>query len=200
MVAADRLCAAAPVSDSVRTTGDFSEVRPGSGKDFVSALVLAALAAFALIEALRFDSPEGWTTAPGLLPFAVGCLLLAMSASLAVGAWRAGAARGLGAACRSMRARGLQDLELRRTIVVALAMCVYVLLVGLVDFDWRLPTPLFDLHFSSYELVSVAVVTFLLAGFWTGSWLQCGLIGFFGVESVAWIFRYGFAIVMPAAF
>jgi len=188
------------VSDSPRTSGESSEYRPGSGRDFVSALVIAALAAFALFAALRFDSPERWTTAPGLLPFAVGCLLLAMSASLAIGAWRAGAARELGAVRRSMSARGLQDLELRRTIVVALAICVYVLLVGFLDFDLRLPTPLFELQFSSYELVSVAVVTFLFASFWSGSWLQCGLIAFLGVEVVAWIFRYGFAIVMPAAF
>lgn len=188
------------MSEAGQKSSSSRELRRGSGRDFISALAIAAIAVLALIGAAGFDSPERWTTAPGLLPIVVGCLLLAMSLVLALSAWRGGAVRELSAWLRGLSQRGSIGIEARRTFVVALAISVYVVLVGLVNFEWRLPTPLFEFAFSSYELVSMAVVTCLFGMFWTGGWLRSVLIAVVGTEFIAWVFRHGFAIPMPAAF
>jgi Tripartite tricarboxylate transporter TctB family len=57
------------------------------------AVGLVALSAFFTISGLQLPDPEGWQTAPGMLPVLLGSSLFIMSAILLVKAIRAGALR-----------------------------------------------------------------------------------------------------------
>ena len=75
-----------------------------------------------------------------------------------------------------------------------------MLLVAFINFELRLPTPLFVLQISSYEVISVIMVTWVLRIFWGASLLRCFLPTLITVEALAFVFRYGFGILMPETF
>lgn len=176
--------------------------RSTPNKDLASAVVVAVVAVLTLVFSIRLDVPGSFYTAPGLLPFITGFTLLLMALTLGVRAIRAGAKMSvaglLGISSKMIRGF-LSAKNWRRPILTALVV-TYVLLVAFINFELRLPTPLFVLQISSYEVISVIMVTWVLRIFWGASLLRCFLTTLITVEALAFVFRYGFGILMPETF
>jgi hypothetical protein len=68
-----------------------------------------------------------------------------------------------------------------------------------VTFDLRFPTPLFAIHFSSYEAVSIPVLTAVLNIFWREPPWRCLVVASIFVIALASVFRYGFHLLLPGA-
>jgi hypothetical protein len=176
--------------------------RSTPNKDLASAVVVAVVAVLTLVFSFRLDVPGSFYTAPGLLPFITGFTLLLMALTLGVRAIRAGAKMSVAGllGIPSKMIRGfLSAKNWRRPILTALVV-TYVLLVAFINFELRLPTPLFVLQISSYEVISVIMVTWVLRIFWGASLLRCFLTTLITVEALAFVFRYGFGILMPETF
>jgi len=194
-----------PLDDADEITGEEDlDGRSTPNKDLASAVVLLMLAVLAIVFSLRLDVPGSLSTAPGLLPFITGLTLLLMSVVLAVQAVRAGAevtpfAELISGPPRAAKAFCSVE-ENRRTLSLAAIVIAYVLLVAFLNFDLRFPTPLFDLQISSYEVISVIMVTWILRLFWKAPVLRCLFITLVTVEMLASVFRYGFGILMPESF
>ena len=76
----------------------------------------------------------------------------------------------------------------------------YILLVGLVNFEFALPLGFFTARISSYEVISVIMVAWILRLFWKAHPARCLIVALVSVEVLAAIFRYGFGIPMPAGY
>ncbi len=176
---------------------DLAEI--SSGKDLVAVALIAALAVFAMVFALRMPNPGGPFTHPGLLPFLTGLTLLAMVAGLGVSAVRKGGARSLFRRRWRDAPRLLGQEESRRTLLLVVIIGLYVLLTDIVTFDIRYPTPLFVFWFSSYEAVSIPILALILRIFWRAPWWRCALVAVVFVIALAAVFRYGFHILLPGA-
>jgi hypothetical protein len=169
-------------------------------KDLGSAIVIAAVAAAAMVMSLRLDVPGSIFTAPGLLPFLTSLSLFLMALSLAANSLRAGAGKNFAASTRKAAAAYFNGIEDRRALLLVSIVVAYVVLVGSINFNLRLPTPLFVFQVSSYEIVSIVVVTLILRLFWQAPTGRCFLVSVATIEVLATIFRYGFGILMPESF
>lgn len=167
--------------------------------DLAAAGVLAALAVAAMWFAVRLEVPGDSLTAPGLLPILTGLSLLAMAAGLATKALRRGAR--FRATLDLPRACGqyLAGVENRRGLLLIAIIAAYVLVLDLVNFDLRLPSPIFEFRFSSYELVSFVALAGILRIFWRAGLARCLLLSAIWVVTLASVFRYGFHILLPGS-
>ncbi|MCH8913962.1 MAG: hypothetical protein IIA33_10400 [Planctomycetes bacterium] len=170
------------------------------GKDLGSACVIGALSIAVMVMSLRLDIPGSVSTAPGLLPFVTSLSLLLMAVVLGVRAVQAGGARGFVSASRRASEAFLSSEEGRRSLLLIVIIVAYVLLVGVINFDLRLPTPVFVFRLSSYEVISIAVITLIMKLFWKGPLTRCFLVSLITIEVLAAIFRYAFGIIMPESF
>lgn len=170
--------------------------RVSARQNLIAALVLASIAVLAMVLAVRLETPGRFYSAPGLLPFLVGLSLLAMAVALGAMAVRNGGARSLFANRGGFR-RLLEDEEQRRTLLLLAIITVYVVLVDLVPFEWRMPAGGFDLRFTGYELFSIAALTLILRIFWRRPVSHCLAVSFVMVIALAAIFRHGFRILLP---
>ena len=178
--------------------------RATAGKDLGAALVIALFAGLVVVFSIRLDVPGSITTAPGLFPVIIGSTLFAMAAVLGSRAIRAGATlsafgglpRGWTNAVREIGSTG----ESARTALLIAMVTAYVLLVGLINFEFSLPLGIFTARISSYEVISVIMVTWILRHFWQAHPARCLIVALVSVEVLASIFRYGFAIPMPSGY
>ena len=76
----------------------------------------------------------------------------------------------------------------------------YVLLIGWVNFEFDVPLGFFTARISSYEVISVITVAWLLRMFWRAHPARCLIVALGSVEILAAVFRYGFGIPMPAGY
>ena len=90
--------------------------------------------------------------------------------------------------------------EAHRTAQLLALVTVYVLLVGVVNFEFALPLGFFTARISSYEVISVIMVAWILRLFWRAHPARCLIVALVSVEVLAAIFRYGFGIPMPAGY
>lgn len=90
--------------------------------------------------------------------------------------------------------------EAHRTAQLMALVTAYVLLVGLVNFEFGVPLGFFTVRISSYELISVIMVAWILRLFWRAHPARCLVVALVSVEVLATIFRYGFGIPMPAGY
>lgn len=103
----------------------------GAAADFISSVLLLCVAAFVLVESLRMPIRGGLIiTAPGLLPTALGVILLLLSAMLLVSAVKK---RGP-AFVKAWIAVTLKDVESRRWLAVVLLTGAYILSIGRISF------------------------------------------------------------------
>lgn len=174
------------------------DINSTPGKNLGGAVVIGALGIYAMAMSLTFDSPESIFTAPGLLPFITGFSLLIMCFFLGLKGVREGGAQGLLQAPINALRSFVADEEGRRAMMLMVIVLLYVLLVGLINFELRFPNPVVELRLSSFEVVSFAMTAWVLRMFWRKTWLRCGVVSFLMVEGLASIFRYGFSIPMPA--
>lgn len=175
------------------------DINSTPGKNLGSAVVIGALGLYAMGLSLTFDSPDTIFTAPGLLPFITGATLVIMCIFLGIKGVREGGGENWLAAPMNAARVFLADDEGRRAMMLMGIVFLYVLLVGLIDFDLRLPTPVLDIRLSSYEVISFGMITWILKVFWRKSLLKSFVVAFLVVEGLAITFRYGFGILMPAA-
>ncbi len=169
-------------------------------KDFGSAAVIGVFAVTAIVMSLRLDVPGDIYTAPGLLPFVTSLTLLLMAVVLGVRAVRAGGASGFIATANRAAGSYVASEEGRRSLLLIAIVVAYISLVGLINFDLRFPTPVFVFRLSSYEVISITVITAIMKLFWRVSLLRCFLVSMVTIEVLVAIFRYGFGIIMPESF
>ena len=193
-------------ADPGRQEGESGEGsdRAAAKRDLAAALIIATFAALAVVFSIRLDVPGSTYTAPGLFPLIIGSTLFAMAAVLGWRAIRAGATfDALGGLPRrwasAARAIGSTD-EGSRTALLMAMVTAYVLLVGLVNFEFGLPLGLFTARISSYEVISVIMVAWILRLFWRAHPARCLIVALVSVVALATIFRYGFGIPMPAGY
>lgn len=167
-------------------------------KDLGAAVVIGAIAIFAMAMSLGLEVPTTAYTAPGLLPFLTGLSLLAMAVGLGAGAVRKGGAANYGAAMRLATDKYFAQRENRRTLLLMAVLFGYVLVVGHINFDLRIPTDVFVFQFSSWEAISIPVLAGILRYFWRGEYWKCGLLSAAMVFALAGVFRYAFHILLPA--
>lgn len=171
----------------------------GPGTDLLGALLVGALGAVATVLAWLLPNPGSPMTAPGLLPLLIGGSLVLMALGLGSSALRAGGARELGKLGRVMAGDAASRADRMRTGLLMAVILVYVLLLDRVSFDWPLPLGFVELRFSSYEAVSIPVLTLVLRLFWRGAWWRCLLVAAVTLMALAWTFRYGFRILLPGS-
>lgn len=171
--------------------------RSTPAKNLGAAAVVGALAVFAMFLSTRLPVPTKIYTAPGLLPFLTGLSLFAMSIALALMAIRQGGAKGFFEKAAIARTEYFQDEENRRTLILVGIIFLYVFLVDFFSFDIQIPLGLFDFRFSSFEMVSIAVLTGVLRIFWRAPSPKCFIVSFFVVLALTASFRYGFKILLP---
>ena len=182
-------------------------------RDLAAAIVIGLFAALAVVFSVRLDVPGSIYTAPGLFPLITGSTLFAMAAVLGWRAIRAGATIGeLGGIATlggiAALPRRLADVfrtsgatgEARRTGLLMAMVTAYVLLVGLVNFEFSLPLGFATARISSYEVISVIMVGWILRLFWQAHPARCLIVALIAVEALAMIFRFGFGIPMPAGY
>ncbi len=102
----------------------------GAAADFISSVLLLCVAAFVLVESLRMPIRGLIITAPGLLPTALGVILLLLSAMLLVSAVKK---RGP-AFVKAWIAVTLKDVESRRWLAIVLLTGAYILSIGRISF------------------------------------------------------------------
>ncbi|MDE0367460.1 MAG: tripartite tricarboxylate transporter TctB family protein [Gammaproteobacteria bacterium] len=223
-----RQAQAAAEPRQARAGGGEGPDRAAAGKDLGAALVIAFFAALTVVFSIRLDVPGSISTAPGLFPVIIGFTLFAMSVILGWRAIRAGATlvdfgdlpRRWANACRAIGLAGKTGggnaaetaaetggetgggaaRETTRTALLMAMVTAYVFLVGLINFEISLPLGFFTARISSYEVISMVMVAWILRLFWQAHPARCLIVALVSVELLASIFRYGFGIPMPAGY
>jgi len=168
-----------------------------AGKDIAAAGVIIVLSLLVIIFAVRMPNPDTIFTHPGLLPFLIGLTLIAMALGLAIRAIRMGGVKNiLRARERSVRTF-FEKIENRRTLLVIGIIILYVILVDFIAFDLRLPVGFFVFHFSSFELISIVVLSVILRIFWRATLIRCTLVSAGWIIALVSVFRYAFHILLP---
>lgn len=166
-------------------------------KDLVSSIVIGAVAVIAMVLAVQMPDPGRTVyTHPGLLPFVAGLMLLMMAVGLAARALREGGAHGLS----SVFARPTDPEErsyARRSWILIALIVTMIVAVDYVSFRIRIPIGDFEFKISSFECVSIPIVTVIMKLFWRKSWLRCFVAAAVTAMILAAAFRWGFKIPMP---
>ena len=168
-----------------------------SGRDLLASGVIGLFALAALVLALRLPNPGTAFTAPALFPIVIALTLMCMAAGLGFSAWLRG---GWAELLQKRHIRtAAENLERKRTGVLIAIIAAYVVLLEFITFDLSYPTRLLELRFSGYEAVSIPILTLVLRIFWRAHVLRCLLVSVLIVMALAWIFRYGFKILLPGS-
>jgi hypothetical protein len=166
-------------------------------KDLVASAFIAVIAIAAMV--LSWNMPDPGRTVfthPGLLPFFTGLTLFAMAIGLAVRAVREGGANNL----RSVIARSANPDEreyARRSWMLIGLVIALIVAIDIVSFRIRIPIGDFEFKLSSFECVSIPIVTVIFKLFWGRSWWRCLLVSTVAAMLLAAAFRWGFKIPMP---
>ncbi|MFL2546191.1 MAG: hypothetical protein ACJ0SL_02350 [Candidatus Rariloculaceae bacterium] len=174
--------------------------RTTPAKDFGSACVIGALAISVAVMSVRLDVPGSVYTAPAVMPLVISLSLLLMALMLGVRAVREGGATDFFGRAAQAVSRFFADYEGRRSLLLMAIVIAYIVLVGSISFDLRMPTPWFVFRLSSYEVISIFVTTLILKLFWRASLLRSFTVSLVTILVLAAIFRYGFAILMPESY
>jgi hypothetical protein len=168
-------------------------------KDLAAAIFLTVLSIVAMYYAWQLKVPDSILTAPGLLPFLTGLSLLAMAWGLGLKAVRQGAAAGFFDGAGGIVGGFFGDEENRRTLLLIGIIFAWVMIVGQITFDLRWPTPIHVFRFSSYEAISIPMLTLILRIFWRASLARCLVVSLIVIIALASAFRDGFKILLPEA-
>lgn len=171
--------------------------RSTPAKNLGAAVAIATLSILAMVLSLRMPNPTRVYTAPGLLPFLTGLSLLFMAFALGVMAVKQGAAKGFFRTSSLAWRAYYQNEENLRTLFLIGIVFIYVILVDLIAFDAEIPLGLATFRFSSYELISIIILSGILRFFWRGNLPKCFGISFAVVVALTSAFRYGFKILLP---
>ncbi|MDA1090434.1 MAG: hypothetical protein O3A85_09005 [Proteobacteria bacterium] len=171
--------------------------RSTSKKDLIAAGVVAVLSIVAMYYAWLLPIPTRITTAPGMLPFLTGLTLLVMALGLGLKALRKGALEGFFEGTGAFFGNYFKDQENRRTLLLMTLIFAWVVIVGHVSLDIRVPTPFHVFRFSGFEAVSIPMLILILRIFWQASLARCSLVSIIAIVALASAFRDGFKILLP---
>jgi hypothetical protein len=159
--------------------------------DLIAAAFLVALSILVMIGAARMEVPDALATAPGLLPFLTAASLCVMALALGWQALR----RWPGAAVPEGAAP--DTAELRRTLILAAILGCYLVALEVLSFEYALVVGPQRLLIGSFELVSIIVLTALLAMFWGRPLLACLAVAAGWILALSAAFRYLFKLPLP---
>ncbi|MFQ6110659.1 MAG: tripartite tricarboxylate transporter TctB family protein [Nitrospinota bacterium] len=186
------------------STGEASEEETRAhlpAGDFASGLAIAGLSIFVIVISFRMPMPGEIYTAPGLFPFLIALSLLAMSVGLVISAVREGGHRALVERIGPRLSAMVRDVELHRTLFLIGIIFAYVLLLRFIRFDLSLLklSESFYLRFTSFELVTIIILTVTLRFFWRRGIFKAFIISLATSSSLALIFRYLFHVLLPGS-
>lgn len=171
-----------------------SEERSGHAPpalDLIAAVCLVALSVWVMLEAARMEVPGTLATAPGLLPFLTAASLCIMAIALALLALRRRAAG-------ARIADATQDSsELRRALILFAIVGCYILALEVLSFEYALMVAGERVAISSFEVVSIVVLTTLLAMFWRWPVATCATVALAWILVLSAVFRYVFKLPLP---
>lgn len=156
----------------------------GAAADFLVAVVLIFLCVAAAYLSLQMERPRGWLSAPGLLPFLLSTMLVAMFGAIASKAIRRGALTELARSMRSSRwSETLTDERRLRVFLAAGIIAVYYFLL---------------LRFLPFEISTMVFFLLVFAVFWeSASWIRRIITGATLTIAVTAGFRGFFGIILP---
>jgi len=166
--------------------------------ELAAAVAIGLFSLIGLYFAYGLDVPDTLFTAPGLFPVFTSISLFAMAIGLAVKALRAGARTGLNVQFQQLSGF-FQDEENARVGKLVAIIVIYILAVDWLGFDIRIPTALFDIRFSSFELFSILALTWIFRLFWKETWMKCILVAVVWSLVLGTVFRLGFRILLPGS-
>lgn len=168
-------------------------------KNLIAAAVIALFSIVAMIMAAQLQRPDNILTAAGLLPFLTGLSLFAMAVALAYMAFRDGDFKKTSLFDGIEVGEIFTNEESRRVLMLVGIVFMYIVLLDLITFDLRFPTPFYTFRFGTYEAVSIPMVALILRIFWRATVFKCSAVSLLTVLSLAAIFRDGFRILLPGA-
>jgi len=162
--------------------------------DLTAAGVLAAIALWFLVEALRLPLPGGIATAPGLLPFLTAATLVLMALLL-------------GADALARRRNGVGGLpvpdgldlpsDFGRSMALGVILIVYVAALQFASIE--VAFTLFGLRFviGAFETVTVIVLTAILRIYWQAALWTCLAVTVGWIAFLSIVFRMIFSQTLP---
>jgi hypothetical protein len=162
--------------------------------DLLAAAIIAAIAVWFMVEALRLPMPGGVTTAPGLLPFLISATLVLMALLL-------------GADALARRRNGVGGLpvpdglelppDFRRSMGLGVILIVYVAALQFASIE--VAFTLFELRFiiGAFEVVTVIVLTAILRIYWQQPLWACLAVSFGWTAFLSIVFRLIFSQPLP---
>lgn len=156
-------------------------LRPPVG-DLILSCSLAVLSLAVIVSAIRMPrAEEGWSEAPGLFPLLCGLGLLAMSAILALAAWRKPAVEEATTADSALSEEP-EQVNIGRTLLVGGSVVVYALVL----------IPLL-----SYTLATVLYLFAIIWYFWRGKLHWIVVISVGAAVFLSETFQRAFSIILP---
>lgn len=159
--------------------------------DLVAAGIVAAIALWFCIAALRLPAPGGLITAPGLLPFLTAGSLLIMAGLLAAAALRR--RRNLPAAGAAFEL----PADFRRSLLLGAILVVYVAALQLLPVAAAFRIGPLRLVVGNFEVATVIVMTTVLRIFWRRTLRACLAVSLGWVAFLSLVFRLVFEIQLP---
>lgn len=161
-------------------------------QDLIAAGFLILLSLWIMVESVRLENPGSLSTAPGLLPFLTAGSLVIMALGLGLMALKRHRAG-------ETQAPPEDAPELMRTLMLFAMIGAYLGCLQLVSFEYHLQVGTIRLGYGAFEVLTIVVLTVLLANFWRQALWACLLISFVWVTFLAGVFRYVFTIPLPGS-
>ncbi|MGH6943124.1 MAG: tripartite tricarboxylate transporter TctB family protein [Geminicoccaceae bacterium] len=159
--------------------------------DLIAAICLVALSVWVMVEAARMEVPGTLATAPGLLPFLTAASLCVMAIGLSWLALRRRAAETAPVLAPPSAP------EVRRTLMLFAVLGCYLLGLDVLSFQHAVVIAGARVVLGSFELVSIVVLTILLAMFWGRSLAACAAVAVGWILALSAVFRYVFGLPLP---
>ncbi|KIT17584.1 tripartite tricarboxylate transporter TctB family protein [Jannaschia aquimarina] len=157
--------------------------------DLLSAAILLALGLGFAGLSLALPVPDGWRSAPGLLPFLVSASLAVMALMLAMSAWPR---RGRGGAIPV-----LLDAERAGRATVLVATLTYVGALDMLSLEGFVPILGAQIPMGGFEPCTILLLTVLLRIFWTERLWACLAVAAGWTLTLSLSFRVLFGIPLP---
>jgi hypothetical protein len=159
--------------------------------DLLAAGIIAAIAIWTGIEALRLPTPGGLITAPGLLPFLTAGSLLIMAVLLAVTAFRRKRTPPAAGAAFELPA------DFRRSMLLGAILIVYVAALQFLPVATAVRVGSLRLVIGNFEVATVIVLTVILRIFWHPTLWACLAVAAGWVAFLSVVFRLVFELRLP---
>lgn len=163
--------------------------------DLIAAAVLIGIAVIVMWASVALPMPGEVHTAPGLLPFIVAASLLLM-------------ALGLGASALARRRAGAADLAFGdrdlgtdlRSLLLAVAVAVYIAALQLLAFQQNLPIPGVNLKLTAFEPATILTLATIIHLSWRGPFWITAVVSVVWTSILSLVFQIVFRIPLPGSF